>query len=705
MTREHLQKQLTNDEPNAEKRIYYALYSYREEEQENSSGPVRWIGQQTSCQELANWSTNTNHNSVIVRAPRYEIQRQESPASIETVNSLASLQRRRQAPRAATDTPATRVNNFVAGNTDLMRTQSAHKRVEWFTNRYNRTFERNTLFSIEYEPWNDPDEAQRRKELLHTRCSIIDGTLFEVPGGEEIYSSVRGTHYRRNTQEFNIYRDEDVDDFSSSVKSVQGSSEEGNVSTDYGNISENYSQGNISENDSQGDFSDNDSQFDIWDNNSLDHSLMDDNHGNSSENDRQENDPINPLSDVPIMEPVRESGDWEFFNYLRDTENITNVSHSTAERRRIEEVVAVANILDRIREESRQTLGNSSNSAQPSSYDSSGTILFFGHRANIVISLSDNAKISDQSEARIYGDTAQESVIPALLNVRRKSVLDPFGRVVKNPGPDNWDAPAHQGIANPTFQISEIGGQHARPMLRPKRSFYDILTGKKSTKEGKQVSSMTGARNHSAAQQTNISHGGCLFGNIGKRIMRHFHGQRGQDETLIQRLDNLEIVRFSLESEPIEGTSFIDGMKEVDFEEVVVRKNRLHRMLKIHGATHNVCFHISAKESHDEVIVAWKQLEPYGIRILEDNRHQLVVRACVMPTNLLGLKEVTVSAEIRVYVDGHNYGRAVVRFAKERGAASCLNKIMDITEQYFEEKDLLVTNKGACCQMKRCTFA
>ncbi|KAL7271819.1 Non-specific serine threonine protein kinase [Rhizina undulata] len=742
MTLEHLQRQLTNDEPNAEKRIYYALFSYREEEQENFSGPVRRIGHQTSYQELANRSANTNRTSVIVRVPRDEIQCQERPVSTETVNSLASLQRRRQARRAAADTPATRINNFIAGNTDLVRTQSAHKRVEWFTNRSNRTFERTTSSSIEDDPWNDPDgeslppsrnsrnypesparEVQRRKELLNRRSTIIDGTLFEVPDGEEIYSPVRRNGYRRNTQEFNIYRDGGGDDFSWPVESVQGSSEERNVSTDYDNISENYSQGCISENDSLGDFSDNDDQFNLWDNDSQDQSLEDnnhgnssedenqvnssddDNHGNSSENNRQDNEAINPSSDVPIMEPVRESGDWEFFNYLRDTENITNVSHATAERRRMEEEAAIAKILDRIRQESRQTPGNSSNSVQHSSYDRSGTMPISGHQRNIAISVSDNANISDQSEAHIHGDTAQESIIPAPLNVRRKSVRDPFGRVVKNPDLQDEDAPAHQGIVNPNFLAPGLGGQDARPTLKPKRSFYDLLTGKKSSKEGKQLATITGTRNHSAAQQSNISHGGGLFETIGKRVMRHFHGQRGQYETLIERLDNPEIVRFSLELEPIEATSFIPSMNEVDFDEVVVHKNWLYRMLKINAATRTVCFHISATDSQDEIIAIWKQLEPYGLRILEDNRHQLVVRACVMPTNLLGLKEVTVLVEIRVYDDGHNYGQAVVRFAQERGAASSFNRIMEITEQCFEEKDLLVTNKGACRQMKRRTFS
>ncbi|KAL7269365.1 hypothetical protein RUND412_007978, partial [Rhizina undulata] len=539
ITPEHLYKQLTNGEPNAEKRIYYTLYTYREEEQENFSGPVCRIGHQTLYQELGNWSANTNRTSVIVRVPRDKFPRQERPASVATSNSLASLQQMRQARRVAANTPTTRINNFIAGNADLVRTKSAHKRAEWFTNRSNRTYERTTSSSIEDDPWKDTNgesllpsrnsrnhpesparEVQRRKELLNRHSTIIDGTIFEVLDGKEMYSSVRRNHYRRSNQEINIYRDGGGDGFRRLLNPSKAHPRR--------------------------------------DNDNHDKSSEDDNHGSSSENDRQDNEAINFLTDASIMEPTR---------------------------------------------------GNSSNLIQHSSYD-------------------------------------------------RHNLLAPG-----------------------------IGGQEGRrPKLKHKRTFYDILAGNKSFKEGKPVTMITGARAHSAVRHSNISHGSRFFRTIGKRMRRRFHGQQGQYETLIERLDDSEIVRFSLESEPIEVTSFNDGMNEVDFEEVVSHKNWLYRMLKINATTRT-------------------QLEPYGLRILEDNRHQLILRAFLMPTNLLGLKEMTISVDIRVYYDGRNYGQVVVRFARERGAATLLNRRMEITEQYFEEKYLLVINKGACRQMKLRTFS
>ncbi|KAL7267340.1 hypothetical protein RUND412_010078 [Rhizina undulata] len=89
--------------------------------------------------------------------------------------------------------------------------------------------------------------------------------------------------------------------------------------------------------------------------------------------------------------------------------------------------------------------------------------------------------------------------------------------------------------------------------------------------EGQEEFMIAGANTHSAAQQSAGSHGGGLFGTIGKRMMRRFNGQTKP---------RLEIERFSQESEPIEATSLIDGMNEVDFEEVVpVHQNWLHQML------------------------------------------------------------------------------------------------------------------------------
>ncbi|KAL7275598.1 serine/threonine-protein kinase gin4 [Rhizina undulata] len=68
------------------------------------------------------------------------------------------------------------------------------------------------------------------------------------------------------------------------------------------------------------------------------------------------------------------------------------------------------------------------------------------------------------------------------------------------------------------------------------------------------------------------------------------------------------------------------------------------------------------------------------------------------------LKEVIIAVEIRVYDEGRNYGHAVMRFAQESGAASSFSRIMEISEQCFTEKHLLVTDKAVCGQMQRSTF-
>ncbi|KAL7267182.1 hypothetical protein RUND412_010243 [Rhizina undulata] len=100
--------------------------------------------------------------------------------------------------------------------------------------------------------------------------------------------------------------------------------------------------------------------------------------------------------------------------------------------------------------------------------------------------------LKERKRSRLPSPHPSTSINPELLSTPTMESLNvKVGRIVKNPDLEDQAALADQGIENSqgglenNFLAPEIGGQEGgRLALKHKRLFYDIFTGKKSSKEG-----------------------------------------------------------------------------------------------------------------------------------------------------------------------------------------------------------------------------
>ncbi|RPB14728.1 Pkinase-domain-containing protein [Morchella conica CCBAS932] len=247
--------------------------------------------------------------------------------------------------------------------------------------------------------------------------------------------------------------------------------------------------------------------------------------------------------------------------------------------------------------------------------------------------------------------------------------------------------------------------------IKKKRSFLGIFTGKKTVKDvknmvkpGDNYSEVTGATSthenrSSGATNTEKITFGKRSGNALRRfvsrdakkeqelvngITETFNPMLGEGDSL-GRCPSPSIGRSDEEHNDVSGN-------QDEFSKVMGQRSWLWRILKVKPANRTIQFNISAFQCRKEILKLYKDWLTHGLEIVEDDRRGLILRARVLSSNSLNIKEVTFVGEIRTYSGSKKTGTSVIHFTQEKGAASSFNRVMEAIILACGTRGFLVEN-------------
>ncbi|KAF2810308.1 Pkinase-domain-containing protein, partial [Mytilinidion resinicola] len=122
--------------------------------------------------------------------------------------------------------------------------------------------------------------------------------------------------------------------------------------------------------------------------------------------------------------------------------------------------------------------------------------------------------------------------------------------------------------------------------------------------------------------------------------------------------------------------------------------NWLSRFLHIKPASKTLCFHIGRGRARQELVRLLRDWQRFGVRDVFFDRKTNVVNARVDKSNHLKIKPVSLVIELFVVLEhGRRAQLCIARFTQTRGAASSFRKVVDIVEDVFKAKGILIEDE------------
>ncbi|KAF2796857.1 serine/threonine-protein kinase-like protein GIN4 [Melanomma pulvis-pyrius CBS 109.77] len=134
-----------------------------------------------------------------------------------------------------------------------------------------------------------------------------------------------------------------------------------------------------------------------------------------------------------------------------------------------------------------------------------------------------------------------------------------------------------------------------------------------------------------------------------------------------------------------------------------LQTNWISRFLHIKPANKVLCFQIGRGKVRQEIVRLLRDWQSFGVKEVTFDRKTNTINARVDKNNRLKVKPVSIVIELFVVLaHGRRANLCLARFTQTRGAASSFRKAVDIIEEIFQEKNMLVEEeekKAAMCEV------
>jgi len=145
----------------------------------------------------------------------------------------------------------------------------------------------------------------------------------------------------------------------------------------------------------------------------------------------------------------------------------------------------------------------------------------------------------------------------------------------------------------------------------------------------------------------------------------------------------------------------LDNIGRDEFKRVVAQRGWLKNVFKGKPAFKLMCFNRPAAAVYSEISSLFQAWRSLGIIVAQDDNRGLVVRARVTDANCLELKEIRVVAEVRVCTGSRTKGTSVVRFTQEKGPISSFDRIFHEMSNHLGDGRYLVTDPLNTSRMEK----
>ncbi|KAL5114830.1 serine/threonine-protein kinase gin4 [Pleosporales sp. CAS-2024a] len=124
-----------------------------------------------------------------------------------------------------------------------------------------------------------------------------------------------------------------------------------------------------------------------------------------------------------------------------------------------------------------------------------------------------------------------------------------------------------------------------------------------------------------------------------------------------------------------------------------IQMNWLSRFLHIKPASKTLCYDVGRGKVRQDLVRLLRDWQRFGIRNVTFDRETNVINARVDKNNHLKIKPVSFVIELFVVLEhGQRANLCLARFTQTRGAASSFRKVVDIVEDVFRARCMLIEN-------------
>ncbi|KAF2190554.1 Pkinase-domain-containing protein [Zopfia rhizophila CBS 207.26] len=128
--------------------------------------------------------------------------------------------------------------------------------------------------------------------------------------------------------------------------------------------------------------------------------------------------------------------------------------------------------------------------------------------------------------------------------------------------------------------------------------------------------------------------------------------------------------------------------------------NWLSRFLHIKPASKVLCFQVGRGRARQDLVRLLRDWQRFGVRNVTFDRKTNVINARVDKNNHLKIKTVSLVIELFVVLEhGHRANLCLARFTQTRGAASSFRKVVEIVEDVFHARNMLVEDEDKMVAM------
>lgn len=134
---------------------------------------------------------------------------------------------------------------------------------------------------------------------------------------------------------------------------------------------------------------------------------------------------------------------------------------------------------------------------------------------------------------------------------------------------------------------------------------------------------------------------------------------------------------------------------------VVPQRNWLSRLLNIKPITHHICLRLTQRKARIELTKMLRGWRHHGLCDIRVDKARNMIVAGIAPQNALSLKEVKFVVEcFGISEWGRKHKESIVRFRQIRGAASSLNKLVEVIRGTLEKKAFVIPNSPRVKKME-----
>ncbi|KAF2499558.1 Pkinase-domain-containing protein [Lophium mytilinum] len=189
-------------------------------------------------------------------------------------------------------------------------------------------------------------------------------------------------------------------------------------------------------------------------------------------------------------------------------------------------------------------------------------------------------------------------------------------------------------------------------------------------------------------------------GNAGRRGFLGLFGKKHKDD---RNSDGYKMGLAADSNSLLESSGYDLASDDGNAYRPDYQTNWLSRFFHIKPASKTLCFHIGRGRARQELVRLLRDWQRFGVRDVFFDRKTNIVNARVDKSNHLKIKPVSLVIELFVVLEhGRRAQLCIARFTQTRGAASSFRKVVDIVEDVFKAKGVLIEDeekKNAMCEV------